>query len=103
MEEAALGCSKGNVQNLRCFLDGQFLKLGHFDDRPHMRAKCKYGAMKNGSALTLHVGLLRIGGTIRDLKIQSRFAGHGQLVRGNLACHTILAINHVGRIDDNAR
>ena len=59
--------------------------------------------MKNGSALTLHVGLLRIGGTIRDLKIQSRFAGHGQLVRGNLACPTILArLIMWAELDDNA-
>jgi hypothetical protein len=60
MEEAGLGCGNGNVQNLRCFLDGQFLKLGHFDDRAHRRAESTYDAVKNGSALALHVGLLRI-------------------------------------------
>ena len=103
MEEAALGCGNGNVQNLRCFLDGQFLKLGHFDDRAYTRPESMYGAVKNGSALALHIGLLRIWGTIRDLKMQSRFAGRGQLVRGNLARTTILAINHEGRIHDNAR
>jgi hypothetical protein len=103
MEDSALGCGNGNVQNLRCFLDGQFLKLGHFDDRAHTRAESTYGAVKNGSALALHIGLLRIWGTIRDLKMQSRFAGRGQLVRGNLARTTILAINHEGRIHDNAR
>src|SRR4029077_7881249 len=100
MEAAALGCGNGNVQNLRCFLDGQVLKLGQFDDRAYTRAESTYGAVKNGAALALHIGLLRIWGTIRDLKMQSRFAGRGQLVRGNLARATILAINHEGRIHD---
>jgi hypothetical protein len=39
MEAAALGCGNENVQNLRCFLDAQFLKLGHFDDRAYTRAE----------------------------------------------------------------
>jgi len=98
MEQAALGCGNGNVQNLRCFLEGQFLKLGDFDDRAHTRAEPTYGAVENSSALALHVGLLRIWGTVRDLKMQFRF-----VVRGNLARTTIFAINHEGRIHDNPR
>ena len=103
MEETALGCGDRNIQDLSCFLDGQFSKLGHFDHRAYTWAESTYGTVKNGSALALHIGLLRIWGAVSDLKMQSRFAGRGQLVRGNLARTTILAINHEGGIHDNAR
>jgi hypothetical protein len=85
MEEAALACGNGNVHNLRCFLDGQFLKLGHFDDRAHTRAESTYGAVKKWfCARAAHRSAQDLGhhpGSENAIQVRRP----GQLVRGNLA------------------